>query len=380
MKGSGVGKEEVSESGHFAVRYGELYTQHHFRVKEIFSHISDAVAKDSTPIKYGDILLAGSGETIDEIGKSAAYLLDKPAYSGGDIVIFRPKKSVDSLFLAYYLNVGHGRKKLRELGQGQSVVHIYKRDIEKMKVALPPLPEQKRIVKVLEAWDRAVEVLRRKIELKKEIKKGLMQELLTGKTRRPGFSGEWEIKKFGELFSNRDERGTEDLPLLSITSKRGVIHQSNSNKKDTSNSDKSRYLRICPGDIGYNTMRMWQGRSALSTIEGLVSPAYTILSPKNCVESRYFSYLFKTPRVVYLFFQKSQGLVSDTWQCRYRDFSIVKYPVPEYKEQKAIADILNDADKEISVLEKKLSLLEDQKKYLLNTLITGMIRTPEYLK
>ncbi len=331
-----------------------------------------------TEVFEGDLLISRLPEPA---GRSALLpILGTRCVTAVDCTIVRPNtKLTTSKYLLYFTNTNRYFTNIENNLSGSTRKRISRGNLERIKIQLPPLLEQKRIVKVLESWDRAIEALRRKIELKKEIKKGLMQELLTGKTRLPGFSGEWEIKIFGELFSNRDERGTEDLPLLSITSKRGVIHQSNSNKKDTSNSDKSRYLRICPGDIGYNTMRMWQGRSALSTIEGLVSPAYTILSPKNSVESRYFSYLFKIPRVVYLFFQKSQGLVSDTWQCRYRDFSIVKYPIPEYKEQKAIADFLNAADKEISALEKKLSLLEDQKKYLLNNLITGAIRTPEKL-
>ena len=126
-------------------------------------------------------------------------------------------------------------------------------------------------------------------------------------------------------------------------------------------------------------MRMWQGRCALSKIEGIVSPAYTIVTPKKGTNSTYFSYLFKTPRLAYLFFQKSQGLVSDTWNCKFKDFSKVKYQVPDYDEQTAIANILTISDQEIEVLEKKRALIEAQKKFLLNNLVTGKIRLPEFI-
>lgn len=378
-KGASISKGQLSENGHNAVRYGELYSTYDFYIKKIRSFISDEVAKTSTKIQYGDILFAGSGETIDEIGKSAVYLLKEDGYASGDTIILRPKKA-NSLFLAYFLNVGEVRKKLRELGQGQSIVHIYKSDIEKLRFHLPPLSEQNRIAAVLETWDQAVEKLVKKIEIKKNIKKGLMQRLLFGTLRVKGFNNNWKQVKLGNFFSERNERGVQGLPLLSITSDRGVTYQSESNKKDTSNSDKSKYLRICPGDIGYNTMRMWQGRNALSALEGLISPAYTVLKANKDVDSRFFAYLFKMPRIINYFFQKSQGLVSDTLQCRYKDFAIIRCSIPGYEEQTAIADILVSADKEINILEKKLEKLKDQKRYLLNNLLTGTIRTPELLK
>lgn len=197
-KGAGISKEQLSSSGNNAVRYGELYTKFDFQIKKIYSYIPDDIISQTKKIKFGDILFAGSGETIDEIGKSAAYLINEECYAGGDIIIFTPK-GVDSLFLSYFLNVGEARKKLRELGQGQSVVHIYKSDLENVSLHLPILPEQKRIVAVLETWDQAIEKLAKKIEIKKNIKKGLMQNLLTGKIRLAGFSEKWKTVKLSDV-------------------------------------------------------------------------------------------------------------------------------------------------------------------------------------
>ena len=81
----------------------------------------------------------------------------------------------------------------------------------------------------------------------------------------------WKSQRLGDLFSDRQESGLSGLPLLSLMDKEGIIPQENSNRKNNSNSDKSKYLRVVPGDIVYNTMRMWEGRSAYVGLEGLVT-------------------------------------------------------------------------------------------------------------
>ena len=201
-----------------------------------------------------------------------------------------------------------------------------------------------------------------------------MQNLLTGKKRLKGFVGEWNEIHLGEMFTERNETKFYDLPLLSI-GQNGVYPQDESIKKDTSNEDKSKYKRICPGDIGYNTMRMWQGRSALSELEGIVSPAYTVVTPKKNTDSLFFSYLFKTSKMTNLFWRNSQGLVDDTLNCKFKDFSIIKAILPQTKEeQNAIAQVLQAADTEIQLLKTKTERLKEQKKGLMQILLTGKKR------
>lgn len=243
--------------------------------------------------------------------------------------------------------------------------------LKKYKLALPPLPEQRAIAAILRTWDTAISLTQSIIAEKQERKRALMQPLLTGKRRLPGFGGKWKSLKLGELFDERNENAQTGLPLLSITADRGVILQSDSTKKDTSNEDKTLYRRICPGDIGYNTMRMWQGRSALSTLEGIVSPAYTIVTPKKNADAKYFSYLFKSNPVIHLFFRNSQGLVDDTLNCKFHDFARVKVNVPPKDEQIAIAKVLMKSDDELALLDLKLAALKEQKKGLMQKLLTG---------
>lgn len=201
-----------------------------------------------------------------------------------------------------------------------------------------------------------------------------MQQLLTGKKRLPGFEGEWEVCRLGDLFAERNEIGGEDLPLLSITSSDGVVYQDETGRKDTSNADKSKYKRICPDDIGYNTMRMWQGRSSLSDKEGVVSPAYTILTPRKEADSLFFSYLFKLPAMVHVFYRHSQGLVSDTWNLKYNQLKKISWKVPLKSEQTAIAKVLLTSDYEINALKVQIDRFEQEKKALMQQLLTGKRR------
>jgi type I restriction enzyme S subunit len=378
-KGSGITKEQLSQTGHNAIRYGELYTKHHFHIRKIYSFISDEIAALSTKVKYGDILFAGSGETIDEIGKSAAYLLKEDAYAGGDTIIFRPKDA-NSLFLSYFLNIGEARKKLRELGQGQSVVHIYKSDIENLRLHLPPLHEQNRIVAVLEIWDRAVEKLTKIIKAKRGVKKWLMQELLTGKTRLPGFKDKWAISMFGDIATLRKERFDPKsksaekfcVELENIQSGTGRLIGETYTKNNS--SLKSIFY---PGDVLFGKLRAYLKKYWFATCEGVCSTEIWVLEAKNKKI---------IPEILFQIVQ-SEGFISTAAMTQgthmpRSNWDVVagyKIRLPDTIEQTAITKLLTTADQEIAELEKKLKLLEDQKKYLLNNLITGTIQTPKTL-
>ena len=190
-----------------------------------------------------------------------------------------------------------------------------------------------------------------------------MQKLLTGEVRLPGFEGEWKEVRLGSILKERKETGFEQLELLAITSQKGVVKRKEIDIKDTSSEDKSKYKRILPRDIGYNTMRMWQGVSGVSKYEGIVSPAYTILKPTEKIDSDFIGYLFKFPKVINLFKRYSQGLVSDTLSLKYENLEIIKVFIPiDIYEQKMIANVLLCIDKEISTLQKEVELFKTTKK------------------
>ncbi|MGM0636372.1 MAG: restriction endonuclease subunit S [Bacteroidota bacterium] len=330
-------------------------------------------------LKRGDILF-NTRNTLELVGKVCIWDNEYSlAYFNSNILKldFDKKKIGSRRFANFVLNSHLSIKQLKSFATGTtSVAAIYDRDIKKLKLKLPPLPEQQAIADCLSTWDEAIEKQQQLIYAKQQQHNGLRQLLLTGKKRLTNpetgkaFDGEWMEKRLGEYFSERKETKLNNLPLLSI-GENGVYPQSESNKKDTSNKNKDKYKRICPNDIGYNTMRLWQGRSALSNLEGIVSPAYTILKPTAKANSLFFSYLFKLNKIIHRFYRNSQGMVSDTLNCKYKDFSVIKLRLPNLQEQTAIAEVLETSSNEIQLLQKQLHQLQLQKKGLMQVLLSG---------
>ncbi|MCG8315526.1 MAG: restriction endonuclease subunit S [Pseudomonadales bacterium] len=296
-----------------------------------------------------------------------------------DLKALVPAKNVDGLFLSFLLVAE--KHKIRQLVStaGHGTGRLDTHSIQEYPVNLPPISEQKKIAQILSAWDKAITTTEQLLTNSQQQKKALMQQLLTGKKRlldKNGvrFSGKWKSYKFDNLFKERVEVGRDDLPLLSITADDGVVYQEDTGRKNTSNEDKSKYRRICVNDIGYNTMRMWQGRSSLSDKEGIVSPAYTIVTPTGKVCPTFAAYLFKLPALIHAFYSHSQGLVSDTWNLKFNHFKKISWQLPSIEEQQKIAAVLSITDREIIAFQQNLDALKREKKALMQQLVTGKRR------
>lgn len=330
----------------------------------IIDYVNDYIFDDDL------ILLGEDGANIIMRSTPLAFLVNGKVWINNHAHVLKTKSGFSRYYVCNYLE----SLSYDKYNTGTAQPKLNREVCEKIPVLLPPEEEQNSISELLTTWDTAIEKQSELIEKLKLRKRALMQQLLTGKKRLPGFSGEWKEVKLGDVFDERNETNRDDLPLLSITGDKGVIYQSDSDKRDISNDDKSKYKRICPNDIGYNTMRMWQGRSALSELEGIVSPAYTIVTPRESVNVRFMAMLIQQPRVVYDFWTHSQGLVSDTLNCKYPDFCQVKVRIPTEEEQTAIASVLVKADKEIELAKEKLANLQSQKRGLMQQLLTGKKR------
>ena len=192
----------------------------------------------------------------------------------------------------------------------------------------------------------------------------------TPKLRFPEFRNKvpWTLKELGELFRQREETGHDGLRLLSLTDKEGIIPQEESNRKNNASVDRSKYLRVAQGDIVYNTMRMWEGRSALATLEGIVSPAYTVCEPCEETNSLFFAHYFKTSHLVAQFARYSQGLVKDTLNLKFETFARILAATPSPAEQQKIAECLSTLDELIGAESQKLDALKTHKKGLMQQL------------
>ena len=184
FKGGGGTKEDESETGSPCIRYGDLYTHHDYFIHDSRSKIQSEVIPRYTPIRYGDVLFAGSGETIHEIGKSAVNLIQSSAYSGGDVIVFRPDIDIEPAFLGYATGCRAARIQKARMGRGITVMHIYGYDLKNLVIPLPPLSEQLAIVQFLTLMshhiDRILQI-EQHISLLEEYRERLIADVVTGR-------------------------------------------------------------------------------------------------------------------------------------------------------------------------------------------------------
>ncbi len=184
-RGRGGSKDDERSVGVSCVRYGDLYTTHQYAIEESRSFVSPDRAAEYTQIKFGDLLFAASGESIDEIGKSAVNLIASDARCGGDIILFRPRRKVEARYLGYASDSHPAMAYKATMGRGFTVVHIYTSELKYLSLALPPLPEQAAIARYLEYADRRlqsyIQSSQQQIESIKEFRTRLIADVVTGK-------------------------------------------------------------------------------------------------------------------------------------------------------------------------------------------------------
>lgn len=277
------------------------------------------------------------------------------------------KERLNNHFIFYYFQSSKFQAYVKSVSGGGTRAYIGITAQLSLPFILPPLNEQNRIVSVLETWDKAIERLSKKIEVKRYVKKGLMQDLLTGKKRLKGFSDKWEVKKLGEI-SNLYQPQTITSEEISNSGKHKVYGANGViGFYDKYNHEDAEILITCRGatcgTINLSEPRSWVTGNAM------------VANPKdNCIDKYFLYYL--------LIFSNLNSVITGLAQPQItrKDLSPFKIKIPKHKEeQEAIAQILTTADNEIQELQKKLQIIKEQKKYLLNNLITGTIRTPETL-
>ena len=231
------------------------------------------------------------------------------------------------------------------------------------------LNEQRKIAAFIIALERRIDAQQSLVDNLKKYKRGLLNSLITQKLKFTP-SQIWRTTKLGDIFQERTERAIGDEELLAVTISSGVQKRDKINLKDNSSDDKSHYKRVYKGDLVYNTMRMWQGASGVSLFDGIVSPAYTVVTPIDAAGTNiiFWSYYFKFVPLVRTFQKYSQGLTSDTWNLKFSQFSEIKVSVPSLKEQTTIAGVLIGIDRKIYDEEKKLTFIQKSRSSLMQQL------------
>ncbi len=349
-------------------------------------------AKDSSMnkgrLERGDLVITTRGT----IGSVASYSENVPFADvriNSGMAILRNKTvdtDLETAFLYKYFISSHFLRELKRVSFGSAQPQLTIPLIKKFKLALPPLLEQSRIISVIETWDQIIKRLTRKIEVKKQIKKSLMQDLLTGKRRLTGFGEKWKSVKLGEIASFKKGKG---LPKNDLDSegKYEAIHYGELFTK------YAEYIENIISKTNYNKgMVLSKVNDILMptsdvTPRGLSTASYLdkdgiilggdilIIRSNGSLNGLFFCYLVNLNKKDVI------KLVSGTTVFHLYGSDMAKFELklPPIEEQEAIVKILITADKEITELEKKLSIIKEQKRYLLNNLITGTIRTPETL-
>lgn len=342
-----------------------------------------------TQLCHGDFLISRSN-TPDKVGRSVMFRGEIPNCSYPDLMMkFRADESkVDPSYLEIYLQSPKARQYFKNCaaGSSSSMVKINKSVVEKTPILKPSLPEQRKIAQILSTWDKAIAATEKLIETSKQQKKALMQQLLTGKKRLLNpetgkvFEGTWEEVKLGDVAamnsggtpkSSVSEYYDGKHPWVSIAdmTKHGKwISKTEKSLTDEGIANSS--TRLYPKGTVLYAMYASIGECSIATVELCSSQAILGIRPNsNLINIYLYYYLINLKEKIILTGQ--QGTQSNLNAGMVKGFTI---KLPTIVEQQKIASVLTAADKEIEALEAKLAHFKQEKKALMQQLLTGKCR------
>jgi type I restriction enzyme S subunit len=260
-----------------------------------------------------------------------------------------------------------------------ALVHTQKWEMEAFELPIPPMKdEQVAIAEALSDADILIESLEQLLNKKRYINQGTKQELLMGKRRLPGFSGEWELKRIADIaFSSLEKNSLgESLPVLACSKHLGFVDSLAYFKNRVFSRDTTGYKLIRRGQIGYPSNHIEEGSIGLQDLydAALVSPIYVIFTVAEGVDSYFLHRLLKLDSFRQRFSTATTSSVDRRGSLRWPAFSEISVSLPQIEEQTAIAIILRDMDAEIAALEAKLAKARQLKQGMMQELLTGRIR------
>jgi type I restriction enzyme S subunit len=334
-------------------------------------------------LENGDVLLTDASEDYNGIGKAWEILdiADQKVIAGLHTIVLRNKTNEIAVGFGRYIFKNHnGAKLLKRIAQGTKVYSISFNHISKLPVAIPPLPEQSRIAEVLGTWDKAITNLQATITQKELRNKWLMQQLLTGKKRLKGFENTiWKAKSLGECIKHiprEVKKPDSNFFALGIRSHgKGIFHKNDFDPEDLA---MDVLYEVKENDLVVNITFAWEHAIAIaSKVDdgGLVShrfPTYTFKTQHAIPE--FFKYFILQKRFKYELDLISPGGAGRNRVMSKKDLPKIEVIIPDVKEQTAIANVLQTASNEVQLLQKQLDKLREQKKGLMQVLLTGKKR------
>ena len=172
VRGSGLQKKDFTPAGVGCIHYGQIYTYYGTHTDETLSYVSHDTAKKLKTVEYGDVIITNTSENMQEVCKAVLYIGKEPIVTGGHASIFKPSKKIDGKFFAYYTQTEWFVQKKRKYARGTKVIDVSATDLAKIKIPVPPLSEQERIVAILDKFEMLAnsisEGLPKEIELRRK--------------------------------------------------------------------------------------------------------------------------------------------------------------------------------------------------------------------
>lgn len=374
--------------------FGDIYTERKepgrddlpLLMVSLHSGVSDGeVGEDDLPKKVkriedksqykraatGDLVFNMMRAWQGAIGTVRTEGMVSPAY-----IVAKPDNRVYPLFMDYYVRMPRIINQIDRQSYGVTDFRkrLYWDSFAPICCSLPSVQEQQKIAAIFTTQDKVIELKEKLLAEKQQQKKYLMQQLLTGKKRLPGFSNEWSFPRAKEIFANvSDKQHNGDLRVLSSTQDRGIVPRDEVDidiKYDP--ASLANYKKVQQGNFVIS-LRSFQGGIEYSAYTGLVSPAYTVLTPKRDISDEYYKHFFKSTDYINRLNVAVYG-IRDGKQISYEDFGRIRIPYPPVDEQNAIATIFSTSDREIDLLQQDVEQEKQKKKALMQLLLTGIVR------
>lgn len=300
-----------------------------------WGHPSD-VTGQKLAFKKGDVIF---GRRRAYQRKLAVAEFDGICSAHAMVVRAKPKMILPE-FLPFFLQSDMFMERAVEISVGSLSPTINWKTLREQVFPLPPIDEQKQIAEILWVASLEQEAKNNVLEANRTLLLRKLSEISRFLNPKDG-TYPWEESKLGTVFKHKKDKGYSDLPTLSVTIDGKIVPRDSLNRNVEDRTGPEKCFRVDPGDIAYNTMRMWQGACALSTDSGVISPAYTVISIKSKDQlPEFWIRVFRTPWMKKTFERFSTGVASDRWRLYYRDFSAIKIKRPPLTYQQNVLDEL----------------------------------------